>query len=330
MKWIYLSLTTVLVAATLSSCASLKVEEQNHRARASSCLVTSAVSQVGSPDKQLGFDLVEAKVFYGLNAKEITVPKGFTEVEVQNLLLNSLEGGCVYFLTSASSLRDSVSRFAAKHRYVVALLIGGNKPVVQPANVRWIADDIQSGAALAGFVAAAKSTNGKVYLVFQSNYFEKIQVIRSFKSGLKSFNDASGVDVSLDLIKVGNASQAQKALENLSDQDLIAVFAGTKIWHRIKQSKPMLIIGSDLQLGNGRSDDPRVIASVERNFNSVVLGVAKDLLDKKFKLNPVFAVEDAFGSGYIELRPRDNTIFDPNLTALLDSYRTQLSNAKTD
>jgi hypothetical protein len=67
-----------------------------------------------------------------------------------------------------------------------------------------------------------------------------------------------------------------------------------------------------------------VVASVERNYNALVLRVAKDVLDKKFALDPILMDPKALASGYIELRPLDETVFDGTTSALLEEYKAVL------
>jgi len=324
MKSIRVLVCAILVVAGLSACSSNKAEGPTHKAKTSACLVTTETSAAGSPEKQLAFDLVEAKVIYGLNAKEIRTPKNSSDYQIDSLLLTSLRDGCLYFLATDQAIGNRVVNFASNHKYVVALIVGGVAPQNQPANVRWIADDLASGAALAGFASAAKSTTDNVRLLVQSGYFEESKVISSFSSGVKAFNVAAGKNVDLTVSKVTGPAEASIALQGVSDQAVLAVFAGKAIWEEVRKGNSKLLIGSDLQLGNTATVDPRVIASVERNFNALVLGTAKDLLDKNFKLDPVLAQKDALLNGVVLLRTKDETVLDGATMDLLNAYKAKL------
>lgn len=322
----------VLILGSLSACSANKSEDPTHKARASACLISAAVSVLGSPEQELAYDLVEAKVVYGLNAKEIKVSSGATDSQIDNLLFTSLKSGCVYFLASDSQISNRLVNFAGNHKYVVALIVGGAAPIDQRANVRWVADDLASGASLAGFAAAAKAakvTTDNVYLLVQEGYFQEANVISSFTAGVKAFNVSSSRNVDLTVSKVSSSAQARTELKALDAQVVVAVFAGKAIWKVIKQGNTQLLIGSNLQLGYSTDVDVRVFASVERNLSSIVLNTAKDLLDKKFNLDPPLTEKDALINGLIELKPKDDTTFDGATTDLLTVYKAELVAAKT-
>jgi basic membrane lipoprotein Med (substrate-binding protein (PBP1-ABC) superfamily) len=324
MKSIKVLVCAILVVAGLSACSTNKAEGPTHKAKTSACLVTPATSTPGSPEKQLAFDLVEAKVIYGLNAKEVRTPKNASASQIDTLLLTSLREGCLYFLATDPAISDRVVNFAGNHKYVVALIVGGDAPADQPANVRWIADDLASGAALAGFVSASKSTTDNVRLIVQSGYFEEAKVISSFSSGLKAFNVAANKNVALTVSRVASPAEANKAIQDVSDQVVLAVFAGKAIWEEITKGSAQVLVGSDLQLGSSATLDPRVVVSVERNFNSIVLDTAKDLLDKNFRLEPVLSEKDALLTGLVLLRTKDETVLDGATTDLLNAYKAKL------
>lgn len=328
MKSIKVVIGLVLILGSLSACSAAKSEDPAHKARASACLFTAAVAIVGSPEQQLAYDLVEAKVVYGLNVKEIEVSRGASDYQIDNLLFTSLKAGCVYFVSGDSQINNRVAKFASNHKYMVALIVGGTAPIEQPANVRWVADDLASGAAMAGFAAAAKSTTDNVGLLVQKGYFQEVKVIRSFTAGVKAFNKAAGRNVDLTVSRVSTSAQTKAVLDASNEQVVVAVFAGKAIWEVVKQSGTQLLMGANLQLENSTTVDPRVFASVERNFNTVVLTTASDLLAKKFNLDPILAQGDALANELIELRPKTDTVFEGAALDLLNTYKNLLLAAK--
>ncbi len=315
-----------LLVAALTGCSSSANETPTHKAKTSSCLVSYSSDVSGSPVKQLANDLVEAKVLYGLNVKEVEVPNNSGSAEIQSLLFASLKGGCVYYLSAEDRLNTEVSLFAAKHQYIVALTVGGYSPANQPANVRWVADDLKSGAALAGFAAAAKATNGRVLLIIQDGYFNSVELNKSFRSGVSAFNEKADAAVTVTKLNVTDAEALKQRLAKVDGEVVLALFADSSIWKRLDlSSRTGAVIGSDLQLGHTlETVDKAVVASVERNYNSLVLRVAKDVLDKNFALDPILMDPLALANGYIELRPLDDTVFDGTTTALLEEYKAVL------
>jgi hypothetical protein len=89
-------------------------------------------------------------------------------------------------------------------------------------------------------------------------------------------------------------------------------------------------LGADLQIGQSTDVDSRVVASVERNLNGVVLATAKELLDKEFNLDPMLSEKDALLGGYIQLKLKDEAVFDGATNALITAYKEQLIAAKTN
>jgi hypothetical protein len=270
--------------------------------------------------------LVEAKVVYGLNVKEVVVPNNSGSEEIQSLLFSSLQGGCAYFLSAEDRLNTEVSLFAAKHQFMVALTVGGYSPASQPVNVRWVADDLKSGAALAGFAAAAKATNGRVLLVIQDGYFNSDELNKAFRAGVGAFNEKTAAQVSVTKLSASDGNALQQRLTKVDREVVLALFADNSIWKKLDLSERTgAVFGSDLQLGNSIGTvDRAVVASVERNYNALVLRVAKDVLDKNFALDPVLMDPLALANGYIELRPLDDTVFDGTTTALLEEYKAVL------
>lgn len=315
-----------LLVASLTGCSSSTNETPTHKAKTSSCLVSYSSDVSGSPVKQLANDLVEAKVVYGLNVKEVEVPNNSDSAEIQSLLFASLKGGCVYYLSAEDRLNTEVSLFAAKHQYIVALTVGGYSPANQPANVRWVADDLKSGAALAGFASAAKATNGRVLLVIQDGYFNSVELNKSFRAGVTAYNEKADATVTVTKLNVSDAEALKQRLAKVDGEVVLALFADSSIWKKLDlSSRTGAVIGSDLQLGHTlETVDKAVVASVERNYNALVLRVAKDVLDKNFALDPILMDPMALANGYIELRPLDDTVFDGTTTALLEEYKAVL------
>ena len=315
-----------LLVASLSGCAGSTNETPTHKAKTSSCLVTYSSDVPGSPVKQLANDLVEAKVVYGLNVKEVVVPNNSGSSEIQSLLFSSLKGGCVYYLSAEDNLNTEVSLFAAKHQYIVALTVGGYSPANQPANVRWVADDLKSGAALAGFAAAAKSTNGRVLLVIQDGYFNSSELNKLFRLGVAAFNEKADTQVIVTKLNVTEGAALQQRLAKVDGEVVLGIFADASIWKKLDlTNRTGAVIGSDLQLGHTlETVDKAVVASVERNYNALVLRVAKDVLDKNFVLDPILMDPKALANGYIELRPLDDAVFDGTTSALLAEYKAVL------
>ena len=326
MKPLVILAGATLLLASLAGCSSGNNEPQTHKSKTSSCLVTSSSDIAGSPVKQLANDLVEAKVAYGLNAKEVVVPVGSSSSEIQSLLFTSLQGGCVFFLSAEDTLNTEVSNFAAKHKYVVALTVGGFSPANQSPNVRWVADDLKSGAALAGFAAAAKSTNDRVLLVIQDDYFNSVELNKAFRAGVSAFNENAAASVTVTKLNFTDANALQQRLAKVDGAVVLALFADSAIWKKLDlSSRTAAVIGSDLQLGSTLDTvNKGVVASVERNYNSLVLKVARDVLDKNFALDPILMDPLALASGYIELRPLDDTVFDGTTIQLLEDYKALL------
>jgi len=329
MKSIKVAVSAILILSSLTACSTSKSEGPTHKARASACLIAPEISVLGSAQQELAYDIVQAKVIYGLNTKEVKVSSGSTDIQIDDLLFASLKAGCVYFISADSQISNRVVKFAGNHKYVVALIVGGTVPLNQPANVRWVADDLASGAALAGFAAAAKSTTENVELLIQNGYFQETKVINSFIAGVKAFNEAASKNVDLTVSKVSTSAQAKAVLDAHNGQVVVAVFAGKAIWKVVKESQTQVLIGSNLQLGNTADADSRIFASVERNFSVAVLETASDLLDKKFNLDPAFSEADALANGFIELRPISDTTFDGATLDLLNTYKSQLLALKT-
>ncbi|NBQ92645.1 MAG: hypothetical protein EBT82_00995 [Micrococcales bacterium] len=312
-KFATVSLCLVLA---LTSCTVAKGPQANHKPATSACLISSQESLPGSPDRQLGVDLVEAQVVYGIRVKEVVIPK---YADKMSKLLSSLQSGCVLMVSSDDSLLNSLSSFARLHSKMMVLFVGGNIAAAdQPANLRWVADDVTSGAKLAGFAAA--SLGSEVNLLVQKNYFQSAAIQAGFRSGVDDFNSLNSESVKLNVTVLNSKKELTQKLQLLVEPSVVALFAGNSYWSSIGPVKHQLL-GADLQFGQTRKlANPQLVGSLERNTSAEVLRAVSSLLARKIASSPSYRKTECLKAGRILLRLNDG------LATGLADYRSQLLN----
>lgn len=322
--------STLLIS--LTSCVSSKPETPDHKAKTTACLIRSANQVPGTPEKQLAADLVEAQVVYGLAVREVEIPVGVTSISTR--LLTALQSGCVLMVSADTDYLNDLATFARLHSKMMVLFVGGTiASVDQPANFRWVADDALSGAKLAGFAAAGKSTDEKVRLFIQPSYFQANEIETAFREGVAYFNRVANARVSLVVLKTATAKELKDILVKIDAESVIAIFAGKSVWQGLTsfESTGPIVFASDIQFGDTQTArDSRVIASVERDTALPVLRAVSSLLDRKVSSEPKYRVSQTLKLNLIVLRALDAGVFDGTLTERLNSYRQTLISAKSN
>jgi basic membrane lipoprotein Med (substrate-binding protein (PBP1-ABC) superfamily) len=317
-------LTSLVIG--LSACAPAPVEEPDHKARTTACLIRSSSVVPGTPENQLAADLVEAKVVYGLAVREVKIDDNTEDVPTR--LLQALQAGCVLMVSANSSYLSDLAEFAVAHPRMIVLFVGDNiASSSQPANFRWVADDIQSGSRLAGYFAASKSTTGSVYLFVQPTFASAQGIRTSFIQGVNDFVTASGSKVQTVYIRTPNSKTLKTKLDGLEPVEVASIFAGKSIWQSIDPEQPggPFLIGADLQLGNTVSAlESRVQVSVERNTSKYVLNAVSSLLDREFTSQPLYRKPGALKFNSVELRITQPDSIDGDLLESLNAYRQEL------
>jgi len=325
-----LAITTLLIAIT--GCVSSKPETPDHKAKTTACLIRSSVQVPGSPEKQLAADLVEAQVVYGLAVREVEIPAGVTNISSR--LLTALQSGCVLMVSADTDYLNDLATFARLHSKMMVLFVGGTiASVDQPANFRWVADDALSGAKIAGFAAAGKSTDEKVRVFIQPNYFQAKEIETAFREGVAYFNRVANARVALVVFKSSTAKELTDVLLKIDAESVIAIFAGKSVWQGLTSfdSTGPIIFAADIQFGDTqKARDPRVIASLERDTTLPVLRAVNSLLDRKVISNPKYRVSQTLKLNLIVLRTLDTGVFDGPLTERLASYKQSLIAAKSN
>jgi hypothetical protein len=317
---------------SLSACVSTKTETPNHKAKTTACLIRSSVPVPGTPEKQLAADLVEAQVVYGLAVREVEIPAGVTNISSR--LLSALQSGCVLMVSADTDYLNDLATFARLHSKMMVLFFGGTiASVDQPANFRWVADDALSGAKLAGFAAAGKTTDEKVRVFIQPSYFQAKEIETAFREGVAYFNRITNARVQLAVFKTSTAKELEDVLLKIDAESVIAIFAGKSVWRGLTSfdSNGPIVFASDIQFGDKpTARDPRVIASLERDTTLPVLRAVNSLLDRKVSSDPKYRVSQTLKLNLIVLRTLDAGVFDGQLTERLDAYRKALISAKSN
>ena len=310
----------------LGACSAQETPEPDHKAKTTACLIRSSTFIPGTPEKQLAADLVEAKIVYGLAVREVKIEAGSTQVSSR--LLEALQAGCVLMVSAETEYMSALAQFAEGHPNMMVLFVGGEiNRIDQPANFRWVADDIQAAARLAGYFAALKSDNGRMNLYIQKNYFESKSIKDSFLEGI---NDAY---LELGLApKIFEITSTAKLTElvSLGVNDVVVVFGGRSVWQSLPldQAEGAFLIGADLQLGDTEmSFDSKVQVSVERNTSKYVLNAVSSLLDRKFDSEPLYRKPGALKFNTVELRISQPDSIDGALLEALNTYEQELISA---
>jgi len=310
-----LRLTAIGICLTLAlaACTPSKGPQANHKPATSACLMTTDSNMPGNPDKQLGADLVEAQVIYGIRVKEVSIPKYSDKM---SRLLKSLQNGCVLMVSSDLSLLESLSTFAKLHSKMMVLFVGGAIPEIdQPKNFRWLADDLSSGAKMAGYVSA--SLGPEVNLFIQKNYFQAKTVQTGFAIGVAAFNRDTSNSVKLNVEVVTDKASFAKKFQGLVEPSVVALFAGKSYWSEIGSTESQLV-GADLQFGQTKSVNPKVVASLERNTSPEILRAVSSLLGRNVNSSPSYRKSNALKAGRILLKT------DEGLAPGLADYRAKL------
>ena len=321
-----LLLSAVLVLACgLSGCVAKTAPIPEHKVKTSACLIRSTQEFPGSPEKQLAKDLVEAKVVYGLNVREVKIEKASTRVS--KVLLKALQDGCVLMVSSNIEYLTSLTKFAGEHPKMLVLFVGG---VIarenQPANFRWVADDFLSGAKLAGYLAAGKSETGEVQLLVQPAYYQSNAIQAAFNSGVKAFDTSSGRQTQIVFTVIRTSKDLGLALENLLAEDVVVLFAGKSIWRGFPEpsAETPFVIGADIQPGSAVWMKPNVQVSLERNTSKYLFSAVSSLLNGKVNSSPLYRKSGAIKFGTNELKVLKSESLDGTLLDELAAYRQDL------
>jgi hypothetical protein len=310
----------------LSSCTSAVISEPDHKAKTTACLIRSTISVPGTPENQLAADLVEAKIVYGLAAREVKIDDASEQVPTR--LLQALTAGCVLMVSANPNYLEDLAQFALEHPRMVVLFVGGEiSSETQPANFRWVADDLQSVARIAGFFAAGKSSTNKVHLFVQPVYSQAQQIRSSFILGVKDFDAIEGTQTQTVFVRTASSKTFSSNLTLLEPTDVAALFGGKSIWQSIDPEQEGLpfIIGADLQLGEtGSPLEDKVKASVERNTAKHVFSAVLALLDREFASEPLYRKSGALKFNTVELRLTDPESLDGGLLESLNLYKQEL------
>ena len=322
----------VLLGVTLgaSSCAPAEQVKPDVKAKTSACLIRSSTIVPGTPEKQLAADLVEAKIVYGLGVREVKIIDSSEQVPTR--LLQALQAGCVLIVSANTNYLNDLAQFASEHPRMIVLFVGGDiNAVNQPANFRWVADDGLSGARLAGFFAAGKSTSNRVHLFVQPAYAQGSMLRAAFIQGVKDFDELSGTQTQTVFIETSTSKVLTSKVESLDSTDVGVVFAGKSIWQSLDPEVvggPFLI-GADLQLdGSELPFGTRVQVSLERNTSKYVLNAVASLVDRKFSSDPLYRKPGALKFNTIELRVSQPDSLDGTLLEALETYRQSLLSAE--
>ncbi len=311
------------IAVGVSSCAPAVVKEPDHKAKTTACLIRSTTVVPGTPENQLASDLVEAKIVYGLAAREVKIDPVTERVPAR--LLQALRAGCVLMVSANTEYMPDLAQFAKEHPRMMVLFVGGNISVTdQPANFRWVADDIQAAARMAGYFAAIKSENDRVNLYLQKNYFQSKSIKEAFLQGI---NDAYLESGSAPKVFEVTSTARLSELVSLGVNEVVAVFGGRSIWQSLPldQAEGAFLIGADLQLGDTTLEfESKVQASVERNTSKYVFNAVASLLDRQFAADPLYRKPGALKFKTVELRLTQPESVDGDLLEALANYEQEL------
>jgi basic membrane lipoprotein Med (substrate-binding protein (PBP1-ABC) superfamily) len=318
----------ILLSLTVGVSACAPAEEVNPdvKEKVSACLIRSATIVPGTPEKQLAADLVEARIVYGLGVREVKIDESKEQIPAR--LLQASQNGCVLLVSTNTRYLDDLAKFASQQPKMMVLFVGGTiSATTQPANFRWVADDLLSGARLAGFFAAGKSKTERVHLFIQPVYSQSKKLQTSFQRGVEDFDEISGTRTEVIFTKTALSKTLSAKLETLDSTDVAVIFGGRSIWQDVEEEaadRPYLI-GADLQLGN--TDLPfgsRVQVSLERSTSKYVFNAVESLLDSNFAADPLYRKPGALKFNTVELRISQPDSIDSALLGALETYRQSL------
>lgn len=326
-----LQLVSLLVLAIgLSGCVAKAPPTPEHKVKTTACLIRSSQEVPGTPEKQIATDLVEAKVVFGLNVREVQIEKGSTRIS--SVLLKALQSGCVLMLSSNMNYVDALAKFAGEHPKMLVLFVGGAiAKINQPSNFRWVADDLLGATKLAGYLAAGKSVSGKVHLLVQPAYYQSKSIETAFRSGVEDFDITDGQSTQVILANIRTAKDLSTELENMDSTDVVTLFAGRSVWRGFPETgvETPFVIGADLQPGTSIGFAPKVQVSVERNTSKYVLSAASSLLNGKVSSEPLYRKSGALKFGTNELKVLRPDSIDGALSEELASYKKELISNST-
>lgn len=315
------------LALGITACSSPVIPKPDHKARTTACLIRSNVLVPGTPEKQLAADLVEAKIVFGLAVREIEINKTISQVSAR--LLQALQAGCVLMISANTDYLLPMADFAKAHPKMLALFVGGEINIMnQPANFRWVSDDLQGAARLAGFFAAGKSESARVHLFAQGTYFESKSIQSSFIAGVRDYDKSTKTVTEAVLVKPGTSMALNATIATLDSKDVVAIFAGRSLWESLpsEQVDGPFLIGADLQLGESTmAFESRVQVSVERNTSKYLLNAVFSLLDRKVESDPVYRKPGALKFNTVELRITQPDSIVGSLLEALNAYKQDLT-----
>jgi hypothetical protein len=326
LKNLFAGIVLLGIVAGVSSCAPGEAAKLDIKSKASACLIRSSTIIPGTPEKQLAVDLVEAKIVYGLDVREVKIVDDSEQVPAR--LLESLQDGCVLIVSANPNYISDLAQFASNHPRMIALFVGGEIiPANQPSNFRWVADDALGGARLAGFFAAGKSTSGQVHLFLQPIYSQRSLIRSSFVRGVKDYDKISGSKTQTVVVPTPTSKVLTSRLDRLDPTDVAVVYGGKSIWQSLDPEGVggPFIIGADLQLDALELPfGSRVQVSLERNTSKFVLNAVASLLDRKFLSKPLYRKTGALKLNTIELRVSQPDAIDGSLLVVLETFRQSL------
>ncbi len=278
----------------LSSCATNKPFKPPHKAATSACLISSKTASPGSPDKQLAADLVEAQVLYGIKVREVLIPAG---ANLKSRLLTELQAGCVLLVSGNTGYLDALSSFARIHSKIMVLFVGGQiAEADQPSNLRWVADNPNLAAKLAGFAAVEKGHD--ITLLYTDKYASLNSFINAFMQGVKA-SEQVNASVQVSIQKVSSKSAFKNEVGMLSRPATLVALVDSSYLMSIDDYTGLEVIGADTQLGQTLVKyDTQVFASTERKTSNYVLSAVASLLARKVSSDPKYRVS----GGVNELR----------------------------
>jgi hypothetical protein len=318
------------LAIALSGCVAKTPPTPEHKVKTSACLVRSSQEVPGTPDRQIATDLVEAKVVYGLNVREVQIEKGSTMIS--SVLLKALQSGCVLMVSSNMDYVSALAKFAGEHPKMLVLFVGGEiAKVKQPSNFRWVADDLLGATKLAGYLAAGKSESGTVHLLVQHAYYQSKLIETAFRAGVKDLDISDGKSTQVILTNIRTAKDLSTELENLVSTDVVTLFAGRSVWRGFPETdvETPFLIGADLQPGTSTGFAPAVQVSVERKTSKYVLSAASSLLNGKVSSEPLYRKPGALKFGTNELTVLKPDSIDGALSEELADYQKVLISNST-
>lgn len=326
-----LLVVSLLVGAlSLTGCVRDVPPAPTHKVKTTACLISSGKEVPGSPENQIANDLVEAKVIFGLNVREVSIKKELTDFSTS--LLKALQGGCVLMISSNELYLDALAKFAGEHPKMLVLFIGGAIPEErQPTNFRWVADDAVGGAKLAGYLAAAKAETGELQLLVQPSYFQAKAITAAFRAGVKDYERSANKDVQVRYSKIKTSEDLSAKLANLVAADVAMIFAGLDVWQGF--SEPTVdapfVIGANLKPGSSAETVPFVQVSLERNVSGYIFDAVSSLLSRKVSSQPAYRKPDALKQGTNDLSVLIPDSVDGTLLDALALYKQELVSSAT-